>query len=310
MPPGVRRLRRHESPVQDDDAPKQTAYDRSIRVVLKGSAMRRFVVEAVIDALIALVVILVLSFISVPQPFPFGQGTAPIFALRGAGLSRLPRLGGGPGPRQPVRPSGDRGAHRSAAPVDDGPVHRDRERDRDLGSTSLISPDQDRHRRRARPSCGSSWPPPCTRCSSRVLDAVLGLNRPRSAEESKRSVVADARVAADAAPQHDHREPAPPAGLRRDLLERARHRAREDADRPASGAWFERRVLGEDGHAVRTRPDRRASGRCSSSSGPTYVKIGQMVASRGDLLPPRSGSPSCRSSRARRRRSPGRTPAR
>ena len=48
--------------------------------------MRRFLVEAVVDAIIALAVILVLSLISVGQPFPFGTSSAPILALRGAGV--------------------------------------------------------------------------------------------------------------------------------------------------------------------------------------------------------------------------------
>ncbi len=41
--------------------------------------MRRFLVEVVIDALILFVVGFLLSLISVPQPFPFGSGSAPIF---------------------------------------------------------------------------------------------------------------------------------------------------------------------------------------------------------------------------------------
>ena len=48
--------------------------------------MRRFLVEAVIDAVIALVIILLLSFIQVAQPFPFGSSSAPIVQLRGAGV--------------------------------------------------------------------------------------------------------------------------------------------------------------------------------------------------------------------------------
>jgi uncharacterized membrane protein YvlD (DUF360 family) len=48
--------------------------------------MRRFAVEVVLDALILLVIILVLGFIQVSQPFPFGTGSAPIIALRGAGI--------------------------------------------------------------------------------------------------------------------------------------------------------------------------------------------------------------------------------
>jgi ubiquinone biosynthesis protein len=48
--------------------------------------MRRFVVEVLVDLVILLAIILLLDFIKVPQPFPFGQTTAPIAALRGAGL--------------------------------------------------------------------------------------------------------------------------------------------------------------------------------------------------------------------------------
>ena len=44
--------------------------------------------------------------------------------------------------------------------------------------------------------------------------------------------------------------------------------------------------------------------------GPTYVKIGQMMASRSDILPAELDRPSCRSSRARPRRSPTRTSSR
>ena len=40
--------------------------------------MRRFLVQAVIDALIAVAIIFLLSRIEVTQPFPFGQGEAPI----------------------------------------------------------------------------------------------------------------------------------------------------------------------------------------------------------------------------------------
>ena len=51
-----------------------------------------------------------------------------------------------------------------------------------------------------------------------VVDAVLGLNRPRIPPDGADGRdLAVARVAADAAPEPDHREPAPPAGLRRDL---------------------------------------------------------------------------------------------
>jgi len=48
--------------------------------------MRRFFVEVLVDVLILLVIILLLDFIKVSQPFPFGPDTASIAALRGAGI--------------------------------------------------------------------------------------------------------------------------------------------------------------------------------------------------------------------------------
>ena len=48
--------------------------------------MRRFLIESVIDALVLFVVIVLMSIVTVPQPFPFGTGSAAILALRGAGL--------------------------------------------------------------------------------------------------------------------------------------------------------------------------------------------------------------------------------
>ena len=40
--------------------------------------MRRFLVQAVIDGLIAAAIVFVLSLIRIAQPFPFGTGSAPI----------------------------------------------------------------------------------------------------------------------------------------------------------------------------------------------------------------------------------------
>src|SRR5689334_9651891 len=51
--------------------------------------MRRFVVETVVDAAVVLVIIVFLSLFHVPQPFPFGQGSAPIFALGDQGLIKF-----------------------------------------------------------------------------------------------------------------------------------------------------------------------------------------------------------------------------
>ena len=48
--------------------------------------MRRFVVEVVIDAIILFAVLLLLSIITVPQPFPFGTQRVPIFTIDAAGI--------------------------------------------------------------------------------------------------------------------------------------------------------------------------------------------------------------------------------
>ena len=48
--------------------------------------MRRFIVEAVVDAVLLFVIFVVLNFITVQQPFPFGTSSAPIIESRGAGI--------------------------------------------------------------------------------------------------------------------------------------------------------------------------------------------------------------------------------
>ena len=48
--------------------------------------MRRFIVEVILDALLLLFIILLLGLISVGQPFPFGPTSVPIVSLRGAGI--------------------------------------------------------------------------------------------------------------------------------------------------------------------------------------------------------------------------------
>jgi ubiquinone biosynthesis protein len=48
--------------------------------------MRRFIVEVVIDAIILGIIILFLSLISVAQPFPFGPDDRPIVELQGVGI--------------------------------------------------------------------------------------------------------------------------------------------------------------------------------------------------------------------------------
>src|SRR3954453_17482451 len=54
--------------------------------MLRRDRMRRFIVEVLLDAFILLVIALFLGIISIAQPFPFGTASAPIIALRGAGI--------------------------------------------------------------------------------------------------------------------------------------------------------------------------------------------------------------------------------
>src|SRR5262245_22263711 len=48
--------------------------------------MRRFIVEVLVDAVIIFVVLLLFSFIHVPQPFPFGTDRTPIFTRTSDGI--------------------------------------------------------------------------------------------------------------------------------------------------------------------------------------------------------------------------------
>ena len=48
--------------------------------------MRRFIVEVLLDAVLLLFIVLLLGIISVGQPFPFGPTSVPILSLRGAGI--------------------------------------------------------------------------------------------------------------------------------------------------------------------------------------------------------------------------------
>src|SRR4029077_20475928 len=106
------------------------------------------------------------------------------------------------------------------------------------------------------------------------------------------------RVAADAPPERDHREPPAPAGLRGALPDRRRHRPRRHPDRrdpPLVRAAHPRRGPPDRG---RIRP--AAGGGAPPAAGSdlredrpddgqpearTYGRSGQMSASRSDILP-------------------------
>jgi ubiquinone biosynthesis protein len=51
--------------------------------------MRRFVVEVLVQAVVVLATLLLLSLVTVPQPFPFGAEWAPVFTPTGKGLPAL-----------------------------------------------------------------------------------------------------------------------------------------------------------------------------------------------------------------------------
>ena len=48
--------------------------------------MRRFIVEVLLDAAIVFVILALLSFIHVPQPFPFGTTRVPILTSTTPGV--------------------------------------------------------------------------------------------------------------------------------------------------------------------------------------------------------------------------------
>ena len=150
--------------------------------------MRRFLVEAVVDAIIALGVILLLSLLSVGQPFPFGATSTPILALRGAGLvgfitwAAVLVL-----------------VNRFARPIivaltgrvllsDDGCVRRDHQRHRICGSSSLIAPIKIATVAASVRALAPHRGHVCIRSSRPSSTAVLGLNRPSFAPEGQRSV--------------------------------------------------------------------------------------------------------------------------
>ncbi len=243
--------------------------------------MRRFLVEAVVDAIIALGVILLLSLISVPQPFPFGPTPTPILALRGAGLVGFVSWAA-------VLVL----VNRFARPVIVALTGRVLLRTMGafvviinaiaLWITSLVAPIK----------IATVADPfvlwlivaaALYTVMSTVLDAVLGLNRPSFAPEGQRSVW---RILESL-----------PTPRRNVFIENLRLQQVYDLiyataldltlDRTPVGGlrrWFERRVLGEtDTFASESGPERIRL--MLQQLGPTYVKIGQMAASRADLLP-------------------------
>ena len=134
------------------------------------------------------------------------------------------------------------------------------------------------------PCCGSSSRPPCTRSSPRSLDAVLGLNRPRITPDGPTAAIW----------RFLESLPTPRRNL---IIENLRLQQVYDAIYAAVldsvlqktpvgrfRIWFGQRILHEEDQLVGTSGAVRFR-LLLQQLGPTYVKIGQMIASRGDVLP-------------------------
>jgi len=244
--------------------------------------MRRFIVEVVLDALLLAAIALVLGIVAVAQPFPFGPDSAPIIALRGAGI-----LGFVSWAAILVL------VNRFARPVLVALTGRLLFSTIGLfvviinalalWITSIIAPIK--IATVAEP--GLLWiivGAALYTGLSTVMDALLGLNRPSFAPESSRKMWALLESL--------------PTPRRNAILENLRLQQVYNAIYTTSldialagtpvGAlrrWFDRRVIGnKDPLGEATGPERIRA--MLQQLGPTYVKIGQMMASRSDVLPP------------------------
>src|SRR6478672_11204673 len=244
--------------------------------------MRRFIVEVVLDAFILLVIALFLGIISVGQPFPFGPNSAPIIALRGAGIigflswAAILVL-----------------VNRFARPILVALTGRL------LFSTmgffvviinavaiyitSFFAPI--RIADVAQPTL--LWvivAAALYTAFSTVMDAVLGLNRPDLGADRSRGIWGFL----ESLPTP--RRNAILENLRLQQVYNAIYSTSLDialADTPIGPIrrWFARVVLGDKDELVdASGPERIVA--MLEQLGPTYVKIGQMMASRGDILPP------------------------
>ena len=224
--------------------------------------MRQFVAEALVDAASLVAIFFLLSLISVPQPFPFGAGRAPIIELT-SGLAGVL-----------VAAAILVLAERFVRPVIIAFTGRL------LLSTfglfmvvvnaimiwvaSLIAPDI-----ATRGPAAAAVVPRGGRPLHALHHAGERGARPAppagAGHRGNPRDLAAARFAADAAPQPDPREPAPPADLRGRLLRHARRGPRPDAGRaPATVVYPGRPRRARTGPRIGSRP---ASASCCSSSG-------------------------------------------
>jgi ubiquinone biosynthesis protein len=242
--------------------------------------MRRFVVETVVDSAMVAAIIVVLSLFHVPQPFPFGQDQAPIFAFGGVGWVKFLFAGAIlVVAERVVRPVIVAFTGRLLLStlglfvvIVNGLV---------LWAASLVAPDVGVI---AQPAI--LWMlvfAALYTLVSTVVDAVLGLNRPRMPAENSNALW-----------QLLESLPTPRRSL---VIENLRLQQIYDtvyavaldsalAGTPIAGfrRWFSSRVLQEEeflGGATTGEKLRIIL----EQLGPTYVKVGQMIASRGDVLP-------------------------
>ncbi len=244
--------------------------------------MRRFIVETVVDGLILLVIILILGVFTVAQPFPFGAESAPIAQLRGAGV--IPFL---------IAAAILVLAQRFVRPVIVAFTGRL------LLSTmglflvivnaiviwvaALVAPDLAIV---AQPSM--LWIlvfAALYTLLGTVMDALLGLNRPRAVVTGGTNSLW----------RFLESLPTPRRNL---IIENLRLQQIYDLVYAAAlestlqgtpvgrfRKWFSLKVLGEPDQFADTSGVERFR-LLLQQLGPTYVKIGQMIASRGDALPP------------------------
>ena len=244
--------------------------------------MRRFIVEVVIDTVLLGVIVLVLGIVSVPQPFPFGTGSAQIVALRGAGI-----VGFASWAAVLVL------VNRFARPVLVALTGRLLFSTMGLfvviinaiaiWITSILAPIK----------IGTVAEPSYLwiivaaalyTALSTVAGAVLGLNRPDLGADRSRGIWGFLE-----------RLPTPRRNaiienLRLQQVYNAIYTTGLDialADTPVGPTrrWFARRVLGETDEFTDAGGPARIRAMLQQL-GPTYVKIGQMMASRSDILPP------------------------
>ncbi len=243
--------------------------------------MRRFFVEVVLDAIVLAFIVLLLGVVSVGQPFPFGSSSAPILGLRDAGIvgfltwaailvlvNRFARpvlvaLTG----RLLLSSMGLFVVIINAAAI---------------WITGVIAPIK--IATVAEPTI--VWVVVAAAlytALSTLLDAGLGLSRPDLRSETGRGMWAFLESL--------------PTPRRNAILENLRLQQVYNliyatgldialADTPVGAVrrWFDRVVIGNKDHLLEASGPERIAGMLQQL-GPTYVKIGQMMASRSDILP-------------------------